>query len=334
MTPIYESDPGARPDDEFEPGALRHLAAGARGRLLDGRRTPVSVVEVQVEIGFVLIRIEGFEDAGAIWQIPLEQVNHYQFEPGGPGASAEAVARMEAAIGRFAHEIVIEAREEDRERTEVRIGERQAETSRWLLDRSRFVAEGRALPDPATRRGDPILAADFERYAREHEVWGLEDTFARMFVSNPGSGEVVKGHRIVLAELGLAGYSGPQVRDPATFADPWNRERRAEHIVTRLAFMRGLFGHLALTDLLLWRGFSTDSRIERRDGRTFVSTSFDEAVARSHYEGGTAGSTRGLVCRDVPVGRIFMTYLETAAMNTVFLEAEAAVLDHPDDRWP
>jgi hypothetical protein len=43
----------------------------------------------------------------------------------------------------------------------------------------------------------------------------IETAFTRRYVSNPGAGEEVKGHAIVAAELGLAAYRGPVVRDPA-----------------------------------------------------------------------------------------------------------------------
>jgi hypothetical protein len=329
---IYAADPRLRSDDEFVPGRLSHLVAGARGRLLDPRRTPVSVVEVRPSVGFVLVRIEGFEDVGARWEVPLEHVGHFQFEPDGKQASAREVASMEAAIRRFARDQAIVPSDEARLRTEARIAERQAEAAVWLSKRSRFVAEQRPLPDPAKRRGDPLLAADLEAYAREHGLWDMEEALTRQYVSNPGSGEIVKGHRIVIAELGLASYVGPIVRDPATFSGTWTHERRAEHVITRLAFLRALFGKLGIRRVTLWRGFATDTRRQRREGRTFVSTSFAAAVARSHY--GDKGSLRGLMRRDVPVERLFMTYLETAAMNTTFLEAEAVLLEHHDERWP
>ncbi len=331
---IYASDPNARPDSEFEPGTLRHLAPQARGRMLDPRRTPISVLEVQPEIGFVRIRIEGFEDAGAIWQVPLEHVGHYQFELDGPGATDEAATQMEAALRRLVRQQTIVAERDAATRSAVRIKELQAEAMTWLAEHSRFLAQAHDLPEPSTRRGDPSLATDLEAYLRDHGLEDLEEVFARTFVSNPGSGEVVLGHRIVLAELGLADYAGPVVRDPATFSGDWTRERRAQHIVTRLAFVRALFGRLGLTRVTLWRGLSSPARLQHRDGRSFVSTSFAEAVARSHYQDGSGATVRVLTCRDVPVERVLMTYLETAAMNTVFLEAEAVVLDHPHDRWP
>ena len=334
MVSIYQSSPDPRPDSDYEPGALRHLVAGNRGRLLDARRTPVSVIEVQPTVGFVHIRIEGFEDEGAVWLIPLEQADHYQWEPQGPRASEADVTEMKQAIERFDRVLVIEPDESARSATEARIDVRRTETSSWLAEHSRFLAAGEPLPDPATRRGHPLLAADLEAYMRWADLWDVEEALTATYVSNPGSGELVKGHRIVIAELGLADYRGTIVRDPATFAEPWTRDRRAAHIVARLAFLRALLGRLGNRKVTLWRGFSTDGRMRRPAGRTFVSTSFSEAVARSHYQGGAQTTTRGLVWRAVPVERLLMTYHETAAMNTMFLEAEAVVLDHRDDRWP
>ncbi len=48
---IYLDNPDLAPDSDFEPGAHRHLVVSNKGRLLDSRRTPVSVVEVRVAVG-------------------------------------------------------------------------------------------------------------------------------------------------------------------------------------------------------------------------------------------------------------------------------------------
>jgi hypothetical protein len=49
-------------------------------------------------------------------------------------------------------------------------------------------------------------------------------------VSNPYSGEFVKGHRIVLAELGLAEYRDRILRDERTLAGAWSKAARGAHI--------------------------------------------------------------------------------------------------------
>jgi hypothetical protein len=330
---VYQSSPGTAPDQDFEPGSLDCLVVGNRGRMLDARRTPVSVVDLRLETGFVALRIEGFEDAGAIWDVPLEDVAHFQFERGSRRASESVVGQMRDAIERFDQELVIEASRADRRQSLERIAELQAEADSWLGEHSRFLAQARSLPDPSARCGDDVLAADFEAWMGGHNTWDTETAFATQFVSNPGSGEIVKGHRIVLAELGLVSYAGTVVRDPETFSGAWGRERRAHHIVTRLAFLAALFARLGLERVMLWRGLSAEGPLRTGRRRTFVSTSFAEVVARSHFDAGAGRSTRVLVGRQVPVDRLFMTYLETAAMNDRFLEAEAVLLAGPNDGW-
>ena len=51
-----------------------------------------------------------------------------------------------------------------------------------------------------------------EAYLRSLGLWDVEHGFSRSYVSNPGSGEIVKGHRMVLAELGRRPQIGDEVR--------------------------------------------------------------------------------------------------------------------------
>lgn len=71
---IYQSDPLQAPDRQFEPGVLGHLVVGNRARLLDPRRTPMTIVAVRPDVGFCTMRVDGFEDAGATWDIPFEEM--------------------------------------------------------------------------------------------------------------------------------------------------------------------------------------------------------------------------------------------------------------------
>lgn len=72
------------------------------------------------------------------------------------------------------------------------------------------------------------------------------------FVSNPASGELVKGHAIVLAELGPCPYRGEIVRHPELFTGQWSKPRRAEHLVVRLAFMQELFSSWEVDTVTLY----------------------------------------------------------------------------------
>src|SRR6185295_14271136 len=132
-----------------------------------------------------------------------------------------------------------------------------------------------------SRRGDPRLWADLRAYLSPRNLWEIEDGFAAHFVSNPHAGERVKGHRIVLAELGLAAYHGKIVRDTATFAAPWTREARGEHVLTRMAFVQAVIERAVGADVALYRGTTTDGAPRPRGAWGLVSATFSRDVALS-----------------------------------------------------
>ncbi len=118
---MYQADPKSPPDDSFAAGELRWLVPGNRGRLLDGRRTPVRVSAVDVPHGYFEVEILAFEDKGARWLVPLEEVTHYQFAPGGARASVALVASMEDVIRRLDVTAEIAADQEARRQSERKI---------------------------------------------------------------------------------------------------------------------------------------------------------------------------------------------------------------------
>ncbi len=322
----YQSDPNAPPDSEFEPGALHHLVVGNRGRLLDPRRTPVSVVGARPEVGMFVVRLEAFEDRGATWEIPFEEVDRYQFARGSGRAPPGAVRDMRDAAARFdrPHRVALDP--EAAAVTRRRLASERAAAQAWLAARSRFLRAGGALPEPESRRGDARLCRDLRQYLAERGLAEIERGFARQWVRGPHAGEIVKGHCIVVAELGLVPYEGKIVRDPATFEGPWEPRRRADHILARLGFVQGLFASLGLDRLVLYRGLSLRGPLVRRH-ETFVSATFSRAVAESHFAAGGEEASGVLLRQAVPVERVFMTCLETFPMNRRYREAEAVLLD-------
>lgn len=229
---IYASDPNAAPDSEFWPGELRHLVVGNRGRLLDARRTPITVTAVDPARGSFELEIGAFEDAGARWDLALEDIGRFQFARGGSVASDVLVSELERARRRFDRELVVDCDAAVRSRT---LSEIEGQRGRV---RERFGSIGRVdLPAcGAAREGDARLLDLVDEVMADRAVADVEHRFATTFVTNPGSGEFVKGHAIVLAELGLCPYRGKVVRDPDLFAGPWSKPRRAEHLIARLAF--------------------------------------------------------------------------------------------------
>jgi hypothetical protein len=206
---IYEFDPLAAPDEGFERGGLRHPVAGNQGRLLDPRRTPVTVVGVDVSNGMFEVEVRAFEDAGARWRVAPEEVGRFQFSPGQEQASDSLLGRYEAAIERLDQPLEIAVDREAAVVTNERL-ERERVTCARHLDKLGVAA--RLDPEPFVRRrqADAALARAVRTILTERDLIAIDAGFVAHYVSNPWSGEVVKGHAIVAAELGLVAYKGKQ----------------------------------------------------------------------------------------------------------------------------
>jgi hypothetical protein len=320
---IYQSDPEPEPDSAFVAGALDHLVPGSRGRLRDPRRTPLRVTRVLPQLGSFEVEIEAFEDRGARWQLPLTAVSQLQFPLAAARATPSVLAELRSAAARLDRPLAIAAEPAERERTRRAIEAEAAEVGQGVLAGLPPIDLHEHIE---RRRGHPALCERLRRRLDERGLADVEDAFARSFVSNPHAGEMVKGHAIVLAELGLCPYQGTVVRDPATFEAPWTRRRRAEHLIVRVAFAQALWAALGQDELTLYRGGASDDPLTPRPPASFVSATFSEAVAREHYAGGPTSRAAFLARQRVPVARLLMSFLETPAFNERYHEAEAVLI--------
>jgi hypothetical protein len=322
---VHEFDPHMLPDAAFRPGALEWLVPGNSGRLLDRRRTPIRVVRIDHETAQFVCRIEAFEDRGALWEVPFESVAYYQFARDAQPAPASAVEEMARRVVRFDRATEIPCDLERRAESLARLERMEAEAEAWWNAYSSFARGGGRL-DPQTREGDPRLWADLEGYMEQHGLLDLESTFSARYVSNPESGDWVKAHRMVIAELGLVPYRGKVLRDPSAFQGAGARPAREAHVLRRLAFVRGMLERGGLGRPLLYRGMSCEGPLEAREPRTFVSATFSLEVATSLF--GEPHHGTGLLQRqEVPARRVFMTFFETRSMSQPFREAEAVLLE-------
>lgn len=328
MFSIYQSGPEPAPDSEFVDGELRHLVVGNRGRLRDVRRTPLRVTAVMPAIGGFEVEIEAFEDRGARWQLPLMDVGRLQFPRDARRAPEWAVAQLRAAAVRFDRPLEVPIDPGRRVRTLARIADRRMAIQHRFVSR---VPQIDLAEHIRRREGHERLGRLFGELLDEQGLTDVDEHFARSFVSNPYAGEVVKGHAIVLAELGLCPYNGTIVRDSGTFAEPWTKSRREEHLITRLAATEALWAALGRREITLYRGAASEGPLRARPPASFVSATFSEEVARAHYAGGPA-TQAAILCRQrVPIARLLMTFLETPAMNDPYREAEAVLIGEPDN---
>src|SRR3954471_19869575 len=95
---IYHKSGDTDPDSEFVPGQLADLVVGNRGRLLDDRRTPIVLTGVDVDTGMFELEVAAFEDRGARWRLPFEDISKFQFAR---DATRVADTGFVAAVARF-----------------------------------------------------------------------------------------------------------------------------------------------------------------------------------------------------------------------------------------
>lgn len=328
---VYQSDPEMEDDSGFVAGSLAHLVEGNRGRLLDARRTPITVLGVDVLRGSFTIQIEAFEDQGARWELALPDAERFQFPRDASTLSGELVAELSEARDRFDRELGIDADPGARAATVEAIVRAQGEAAHQL--QAAGVLRGL---DPlnrytARRRGEPQLGTVLESFMNQHGLLDIDRQFSRAFVSNPQSGELVKTHAIVLARMGLCPYRGRLLRDPAALLAPWSFAARRLHIVCRLGFMRALFEAWGAETVTLYRAAATEGTLTPRRGGSFISATFSVEVAQVHFQGGPSTTSAVIWRQDVPAHRLFMSFLETAALNERYLEAEAVLIGDPEN---
>jgi hypothetical protein len=154
----------------------------------------------------------------------------------------------------------------------------------------------------------------------------MDDELAPGYVSNPWSGDLIRAHLITIARLGLSSYRGKAIRDQASLSGTWSENRRAEHIIIRAAFTQALWQRADRPRLMVYRGLGLPGREELRPRPVpLTSATFSRAIAESHFNSEHA-DTAALLRRRLPVQQLYMTFLETPAMNRQYLEADAVLL--------
>jgi hypothetical protein len=279
------------------------------------------VVEVAPERGSFTVRIDAFEDAGACWELGYEEVGRFQFDAAAAVADDRRLAALRESAARFGAELTMEPDPGARRAALAAVAQRRAAL------RGRFDGLAVDVGDHVARReGDPVLYALVGEILAEHGLASLERALTTDYVTNPRAGEVVKGHLVVLAELGFAPYRGPAPRGAGVFAGEHSRERRAEHLLWRLALTQELWTALGHPEVTVFRAAASEGALAPDRPATLVSATFSREVAEAHFAGGPTTRSAALWRRVVPVERLLMTFLETGEMNRRYLEAEAVLL--------
>ena len=302
------------------------LVVGNDCLLRDERRTPGLIEWVDYGRAIFRWRILDFEDEGSFWLLPAERIVDFLFEDYAKTIGPTDLKILEEAITRLTQPLVVKAEKNAHEETERLIEKASLEAHSWLVTHSAYIAEGNR-PDLNKRKGPEGLSADLLAYCDCLGIRALEEETAKALVLNPASGEWVKGMELVLAEMGLAKFESTQFRTEGVFEGYANKDNRKRYIILRLAFVRALLKLLDLSEVPLYRGMATERPWSYKE-RNFLSFTFSLEVAQdfSNFESNSSIRHSYLVKTTLPCTALFMTYLETEAMNLQYAEAEALVL--------
>ena len=330
---IYQYNKNRLPDEAFLPGEIAFLVKGNHCRLLDGRRTPGVIGEYNDESAMFRWRITDFEDKGKYWEVPAEGIVRYQFTKDAKKLDIERIKEINSSIKKYQKMLTIKIVQEKKRQTEVEIQKVGRSISNWLKNNSVFFKNQERL-DFKSRKGSASLAKDFTRYMKSVGMKAIEQRTADILVLNPNSGEWIKGMAIVLAEMGLVPYKDKIPRTRDIFEGLGEKDKRRNYLIHRLAFVRAFFHLLGIEDVTLYRGMSTERKWGKRaSARTFVSFTFNSKIAKAYcvFSRDSDFKHSYFLKRTFPVEKLFMTYLETAAMNMRYKEAEAFVLYNTED---
>lgn len=323
---VHECDNNIRPDEEFINGDICFLVEGNHCRLLDGRRTTGFIEKYFEDSSMFRWRITKYEDKGNYWDLPAEDILMFQFEKDSQKLSEMQVESIQQKIEDYQEILSIEAKKRDRDNTEEEIEKNKVNIIKWLEDNSLFIKSGNEI-DFSSCEGSNLLAIDFKNYMKSVGLEEEEKITADTIVLNPNSAEWIKGMKIVIAEMGLVSFNGKIPRTNDIFKGIGDKKNRRRYIVNRLAFIRAYFSMLKINEVVLYRGMSNENDY-KEILRTFLHCTFSLEVGKafSDFKRHSKYKISYLVKMTVPVEKLFMTYLETEAMNRQYKEAEALLL--------
>lgn len=324
------------PDNEFVNGDLKYLVVSNECRLMDVRRTPGFIKSIDMDGGYFLWEISDFEDKGKHWSVTFEDVKRYQFKKEADELENKDIEVIKKRISDLDQNLEIRKDIEIFKKTNQEINFLKNNTSNWLKKNSVFFKSNPKFDFQCTT-GPKELREDFNKYMQVQNLFELEKKTSELQVLNPHSGDWVRGMQIVMAEMGIKEYFGKNVRSSNTFKDEGTKAHRRAYIIHRLAYIRSVFDLLGINEVTLYRGMTTESQWQTdsiKSYRFWSSWTFNFSVANdfADLKPNTKYKNAYLIKRTIPVEKLFMTFLETDAMNSQYLEAEALVLHSNEDK--
>ena len=328
---VYQKNKKITPDSEFLPGSLEFIVPNNYSRLLDPRRTPGMIENYFPESGIFRWKILAFEDKGNHWDLPAEMVTRFQFDKGSKKLSKKSTDKIQKTIDRFSHFMRIDVSEDKKTKLEKELSRLTIDIKIWLKKYSGFFSSGEKL-NFKSDVGSRSLQKDLLNYMKSVELLEQEIKTTDILYLNPGSGEWIKGMRIVMAEIGLQSYKDKVPRTKDIFSGQGNKSVRKKYLLHRIAFVRAYFELLNIKNVTVYRGMRSESGwTSPMYDKSFSSWSFNIKVAKANAGFSKKFADSYLVKRTFPINKIFMTYFETTVMSKRYKEAEALILHDEND---
>jgi len=330
---IYQFDPNRLSDSHFQAAHLRLLVSGNCGRLLDKRRTPVVIEQVDWNCGLFRLLVSAFEDKGKHWDLPFEDVLRFQFALDAQKLSDQELHKAESLVAKFSRPLKLQAETSARIESEKQIDQNSCAIVDWLKKNSSFDFDKGSPPLSEPQQNAEILTG-LNRYMSEQGLLECEKRTSEIYVLNPFSGEWIKGLQIVLAEMGIKDFCGTVPRTADIFSGLGAKSERRKYLIHRLAYVRAIYGLLGHSSVTLYRGMSCEGDWKVNAPKFFSSWSFSKSIAEAFIDMAPEGPARHsyLLKRSFSVSKLFMTHLETQAMNNQYKEVEAVIIHDEDDR--
>ena len=315
---IHEFDNNMLPDSAFISAEIKHLVKGNKGRMLDGRRTPGYIEDYFPTTAMFRWRITAFEDNGNCWDLPAESIIQFQLTPDSATLSVDTVAEIKNRIKHFSQIIDIHSPLQHEG-----LNASQAAATSWLsahADKKHLTSS----IDLSSRHGSKYAASLLSSYMQQLGFLHLEDRTAQEIVLNPNS-EWMKHIRIALAELGVVPYHGTIIRDEMLLALSGGLDQLKNYLFARLGFVRALFSMLGMKEIIVYRGMASEGEWLINYQKSLTSWTFSQEVAFAFADFAADHSFKNgyIFKRTLPISSVFMTYIETTAMNQQYKEAEA-----------
>lgn len=320
----YEEDISKLPDTEYSQGDISLIVVGNIGRYLDNRRTPGIIIDVDYQYVIFYWKVSAFEDKDAIWEMDFEEIVNFQFNSNSKRNNYVYVMNAENTIKKYEERIIIDNRKTEFDKTNQSIDEEMQKIKKHGY------LSGLCFSSIEEMYNSRLLVQESLRgYLNEIGLINEDKIISKMIVSNPYSGEILKHLWMCLAKIGLSRYENRKLKMLCNIP---KEEVIVRYIISRMAFIRLLFLDSSIRQITTYRGVGSEyGWMIFPKAFSSWTTSYIVACDLAKIEDNDKTEISYLMKRKTKINEIFMTSIETVAMNQRYDEKEVLLFADPEN---